>query len=184
MPRTAWVGAVAALLAAPALAGSPLPFDVGGPFALIDQHGETRTDASYHGKPALLFFGYAQCQSICSVALPRMAEAVDLLAEAGAEVQPILITVDPARDTPEALTTAAPAVHPRLSALTGSDTALAAARTSYRVESKRIGEDIEGPIYAHGSFIYLLGADGAVLSLMPPVLAPERMAEIALGYLQ
>lgn len=173
-----------ALVSAPALAGSPLPFDVGGPFELIDQHGETRTDESFHGKPALLFFGYAECQAICSVALPRMAETIDLLEEMGAEVQPILITVDPARDTPEALIKAAPKVHERLVALTGSDEALVTARKSYRVESKRIGEDIVGPIFAHGSFIYLLGADGTVKSLLPPVLAPERMAEIAFGYLK
>lgn len=171
-----------ALITAPALAGSPLPFDVGGPFKLVDQTGETRTDKSFHGKPALLFFGYAECQAICSVALPRMAETVDLLAEQGTDVQPILITVDPARDTPEALAINAPKVHERLVALTGSEDALAQARKSYRVESKLIGEDIEGPIFAHGSFIYLLGADGEVKSLMPPVLAPERMAEIALGY--
>lgn len=173
-----------ALFAAPAIAASPLPFDVGGPFKLTDQTGETRTDESFHGKPALLFFGYAECQSICSVALPRMAETIDLLTEAGADVTPILITVDPARDTPEALTLSAPKVHERLIALTGSEDALADARKSYRVESKLIGEDIEGPIYAHGSFIYLLGADGEVKTLMPPVLAPERMAEIALGYLE
>lgn len=173
-----------ALFAAPAFAGSPLPFDVGGPFELVDQTGETRTDESFHGKPALLFFGYAECQAICSVALPRMAETVDLLAEQGTDVQPILITVDPKRDTPEALAKAAPKVHERLVALTGSDEALAKARKSYRVESKLIGEDVEGPIFAHGSFIYLLGADGKVKSLMPPVLGPERMAEIALGYVK
>jgi protein SCO1/2 len=184
MRHTACLALAVSLSGGPALAGSPLPFDVGGPFELTDQHGDTRTDESYRGKPALLFFGYAQCQSICSVALPRMAEAVDLLDEAGTEVQPILITVDPARDTPEALAAAAPDMHPRLSALTGTDAALAAARKSYRVESKRIGEDVDGPIYAHGSFIYLLGPDGEVLSLMPPVLAPERMAEITLGYLK
>ena len=173
-----------ALFAAPAFAGSPLPFDVGGPFELIDQKGETRTDKSFQGKPALLFFGYADCQSICTVALPRMAEAVDLLAEQGTDIQPILITVDPDRDTPESLAENAPKIHARLIALTGDDDALAQARKSYRVESKLIGEDIEGPIYAHGSFIYLLGADGAVKTLMPPVLAPERIAEIAQGYLQ
>lgn len=173
-----------ALAALPAHAESPLPFDVGGPFELVDQTGESRTDQSFHGKPALLFFGYAECQAICSVALPRMAEAIDLLAEAGAEVQPILITVDPVRDTPASLIKAAPKVHERLVALTGSDQALAQARTSYRVESKMIGEDIEGPIFAHGSFIYVLGADGAVKTLMPPVLAPERMMEITLKYLR
>lgn len=171
------------LLSAPALAGSPLPFDVGGPFALIDQHGDARTDESFHGKPAMLFFGYAECQSICTVALPRMAEAIDLLDDAGQDVQPILITVDPARDTPENLTLSAPKIHERLVALTGNEKALAAARKSYKVESKQIGEDIEGPIFAHGSFIYLLGEDGEVKTLLPPVLAPERIAELALKYL-
>ena len=164
------------LMAAPAFAGSPLPFDVGGPFSLIDQKGEERTDKSFLGKPAMLFFGYAECQSICTVALPRMAEAIDLLDEAGKDVQPILITVDPARDTPEALTTSAPKIHERLVALTGNEDALAAARKSYKVESKQIGEDIVGPIFAHGSFIYLLDEDGQVKSLLPPVLAPERIA--------
>jgi len=95
--------ALALLLAAPANAASPLPFDVGGPFELVDQTGTTRTDKSFHGKPALLFFGYAECQAICTVALPHMAETVDLLSQHGKDVQPILITVDPKRDTPEAL---------------------------------------------------------------------------------
>lgn len=171
------------MLATPALAGSPLPFDVGGPFELTDQSGSTRTDESFHGKPAMLFFGYAECQAICSVALPRMAEVVDLLDEKGAEIQPILITVDPKRDTPEALAKAAPKVHERLVALTGSEDALAAARKSYKVESKLIGEDIDGPIFAHGSFIYLLDEKGEVKSLLPPILAPERIAEIALSHL-
>lgn len=172
------------MLATPAFAGSPLPFDVGGPFELTDQSGETRTDKSFHGKPAMLFFGYAECQAICTVALPHMAEAVDLLDEKGTEIQPILITVDPKRDTPESLAKSAPKVHKRLVALTGSEDALAIARKSYKVEAKLIGEDIDGPIFAHGSFIYLLDEEGEVKSLLPPILAPERIAEIALGHLK
>ncbi len=172
-----------ALFSVPALAASPLPFDVGGPFELIDQTGETRTDKSFHGKPAFLFFGYAECQAICTVALPNMADAVDLLAEQGTDIQPILITVDPKRDTPENLKVSAPKVHEKLVALTGSDDALEVARKSYNVEAKLIGEDIEGPIYAHGSFVYLLDEEGNVKSLMPPILAPERMAEIALKHI-
>lgn len=173
-----------ALVAGGAQAASPLPFDIGGPFELIDQHGETRNSDSLRGTPFLLFFGYAQCGSICTVALPRLAETVDLLDEAGIEVQPVLITVDPRRDTPESLRVAAPDIHERLIALTGSDEALAAARAAYKVESKLLGEDIEGPIYAHGSFLYLMSAEGEPLSLMPPILGAERMAEIAAGYLR
>lgn len=172
------------LFAAPVRAAEPLPFEIGGPFTLTDQTGAVRTEDSLRGTPSLLFFGYASCQAICSVALPRMAEAVDLLAEQGTEVRPVLITVDPARDTPERLAEAAPAIHPRLLALTGDDAALGAAQRAYRVESKPIGEDIEGPIYAHGSFIYLIGADGRALTLMPPILGAKRIAEIAGGYLE
>ncbi len=172
-----------ACVATPVAAQAPLPFDVGGSFSLIDQRGETRTEDSFE-EPALLFFGYAQCQSICTVALPRMAETVDLLAEQGIKVQPVLVTVDPARDTPESLIKAAPSIHPRLVALTGSEDNLAAARKAFRVESELIGEDIEGPLYAHGSFVYLLDAQGEVLTLLPPVLGAERMAEIAESYLK
>lgn len=171
-------------MAGAAHAGSPLPFKVGGPFELIDQHGEMQTDESLKGTASLLFFGYAQCQAICSVVVPRMAEAVDLLAEQGLDVRPVLITVDPARDTAAALRDAAPDMHPRMVALTGSDDALAAARKAYRVESEQIAEDIEGPIYAHGSFVYLLDAQGEAVSLMPPILGAERMAEIAVKYLK
>lgn len=177
----ALAGALAAL---PARADAPLPFDIGGPFALIDQHGEARSEKALEGMPSLLFFGYAQCRSICAVALPRMAEAVDLLAEEGVAVRPVLVTVDPARDTPEAMRAAAPRIHPRLLALTGDEAALAAARRAYRVESAVIGEDIEGPIFSHGSFVYLLDDEGRFLTLLPPVLGPDRMAEIAARYLK
>lgn len=173
---------ILALAATPAGAGAPLPFDVGGAFELVDQTGKVRTDESFHGTPLMIFFGYASCQSICSVALPRMAETVDLLDDIA--VTPVLITVDPARDTPEALSEAAPAIHPRLVALTGDEQALAAAMKAFKVESKIVGEDIAGPIYAHGSFIYLMGSDGKLMTLLPPVLAPGKMAEIARGYLE
>lgn len=170
--------------AVPAHADTPLPFDIGGPFNLVDQFGEERTEADLEGSPSLLFFGYADCQSICTVALPRMAETIDLLDAEGMQVRPVLITVDAARDTPDALYKAAPRIHPRLLALTGDEKALAKARKAYRVESDIIGEDIAGPIYAHGSFVYLLDEKGELLTLLPPVLGSERMAEIAVKYLK
>ena len=186
--RSLLLAAAAMLAASPAAASPeappPLPFDIGGPFALVDQEGRARTERALEGTPSLLFFGYAQCRSICTVALPRMAETVDLLEEAGLDVRPVLVTIDPGRDTSAALREAAPRIHPRLLALTGSEEALAAARRAYRVEIERIGEDIEGPIYAHGSFVYLLDDEGRFLTLLPPVLGPERMAEIATTYLK
>ena len=87
---------------APAASGGPkLPFDLdlGGAFTLTDQTGAKRSQADPQGRAQLVFFGYANCQSICSVALPLMADAVTTLADEGIAVTPVMITVDPARDT-------------------------------------------------------------------------------------
>ena len=156
---------------------------IGGPYRLTDQRGTPRSEADPQGNHQLLFFGYASCQAICSVALPRMAAAVDLLADDGIAVTPVLITVDPARDTVEALSESAPAIHPRLVGLTGTPEALDAAYAAFQVEKKLVMEHpTDGPVYAHGSFIYLLDAQGSLETVVPPILGPERIAEIVAGY--
>ena len=78
---------------------------------------------------------------------------------------------------------AVPAIHPRLIGLTGSKDALDHAYKAFSVEKKLVHmHPDEGPIYAHGTFVYLTGPDGAFKTLMPPVLSPERMAEIVMSY--
>lgn len=165
-------------------AGGIFPTSVGGPYRLTDQRGQTRTEADPEGRPQLVFFGYASCPGICSAVLPALAELADRLAAAGAAATPILITVDPVLDTVESLASAAAEIHPDLVALTGSPEALAAARDAFQVKAELIFVSPEyGPIYAHGSYVYLLDAEGGFLTLLPPILSPERMAEIVLSYL-
>ncbi len=167
--------------AGPAL---PFPIEIMPRFALIDQAGRAVTEADFAGRPMAIFFGYASCEAICSVALPSLAAALDLLGPEGAGIAPVLITVDPARDTPEAMARRLAQYHPRLIGLTGSEAALAEARAVFQVEARQVAETPEGaPLYAHGSFIYLFGGDGALKSLLPPNLAPERMAELMRKYL-
>ena len=174
----------AALAAAlPGAAQGELPFRLGGAFRLTDQHGAPRSEADPEGRLQLLFFGYANCPSICSVALPTMAAAVDLLAAEGIEAVPVMITVDPARDTPAAMGPPLAAIHPGFVGLTGDAAALAAVQRLFQVESKVVFTDPErGPIFAHGSHVYLLDGRGKVLTLMPPILTPERTAEIVASY--
>src|SRR6185503_10535310 len=76
---------------------------IGGPFALIDQNGQRRTDADYRGKVLLVYFGFSYCPDVCPTDLQEIGLAVDRLGAAGDAVQPIFITVDPARDTSEHL---------------------------------------------------------------------------------
>jgi protein SCO1/2 len=167
--------------AGPAL---PFPIEITPRFALIDQTGRAVTQADFAGRPMVIFFGYANCPGICPVALAYIAEALDILGPDGADIAPILITVDPSRDTPAAMAAALAKFHPRLIGLTGSEAALAEVRAVFQVETSQVAETPEGaPLYAHGSFIYLFGRDGAVKSLLPPNLAPERMAELMRKYL-
>lgn len=162
---------------------TPFPAKIGGPFRLIDQHGRARSEADPDGRLQLLFFGYAECQAICTAALPMMAETARLVAEAGIGVTPVLITVDPARDTPEALRRRLPELHEGMLGLTGTEEALAAARAAFGVQRKLAFEHPDyGAVFSHGSFIYLLDAAGTVLSVLPPILSAERGAEIVARY--
>lgn len=172
------------LMAAPALAQSPFPVDIEAKFELTDQFGQTRTEKDFGGRGMLIFFGYANCESICTVALPALGETLDLLGDDLDKLQPLMITVDPRNDTVEALATSMPEYHTNLLGLTGSAAKLAEVRAQFQVEVEELFATPDGyPVYSHGSFIYLTDGDGHVQTLLPPILSPERMAEIIRTYL-
>ena len=57
-------------------------------------------------------------------------------------------------------------------------------RKKFQVRIEFVGTDIDdNPIYNHGSFIYLLGPDGKVKTLVPPILEPQQMADIMKKYI-
>lgn len=156
----------------------------GGDFELTDHHGNLRTSISPQGNFQLLFFGYSSCKAVCSIALPNLAEAIDLLEGMNAVVTPILVTVDPERDTVEALRHSVADIHPRLVGLTGTPQQLDQAYKAFNLDKKFLFEHVdEGAVYSHGSFIYLLGPDGSFKTLFAPVISPVRIAEVSAGYI-
>lgn len=170
--------------AGPAPAAGPLPFDVGGAYQLVDQHGQRRSQIDPDGRAQLLFFGYANCPGICTAALPMMADATDLLAEQGLNIRPVMITVAPQQDKVATLAAPMARLHPDFIGLTGTQAALTQAYKAFSVEHEVAYTDPEfGPIYTHGTFVYLLDGQGNVLTLFPPVLTPERVAGIVAGYI-
>lgn len=172
-------------LCAGSAAAQDLTDGLGGAFTLIDQTGAVRTQADPDGRLQLVFFGYANCQEICSAALPLMASTVEMVVAEGGALRPVMITVDPERDTPDAMAEALAVHHPDFIGLTGSAAALEAVYGAYQVEFEELFVDpFNGTVFAHGSFIYLLDPDGTVLTLLPPVLGPETMAQIIGGYLE
>jgi len=168
----------------PRPATSALPFDVGGAFDLVDQHGAHRSQIDPDGHAQLLFFGYANCLGICSAALPMMADATDILAAQGLKVRPVMITIDPSRDTVATMGDPMAKLHSDFIGLTGDKAALGMAYRAYAIEKELAYVDPDhGPVYSHGSFVYLLDARGTVLTLFPPILDGERVASIVQGYL-
>lgn len=181
--RTAALG-LALMFAGAAQAGPSLPFDIGGDYVLTDQFGQTRSQADPEGHAQLLFFGYANCQNICSAALPDMADVVDRMAEEGITVTPVMITVAPDQDRVETMAEPLAQIHPDFIGLTGDASALETAYAAFSVEIKPLFQDPEyGWIYSHGSFIHLLDGQGEILTLLPPVLGPEESARIVKSYL-
>lgn len=162
----------------------PFPVPIRGAFRLVDHNGVPRSDADFRDRYLLVFFGYVDCRSMCTVGLRRMAQAVDELGAAGERVQPIVITVDPENDTPEVLRRELAKIHPRLLGLTGSPEALEAAYRAYRLRPRLVGTDLAGNrIVSHTSYIYLMERDGTLATLLPPILSPQRMSAIIAGYL-
>jgi len=151
---------------------------IGGPFTLTDQHGARVTEQDFAGRFMLVYFGYTFCPDICPTSLTVMAAALDELPQAQAEqVVPILITVDPARDTVEQLAAYAPLFHPRLVALTGSEDEVREAARAYRVYYHVPEEDDDAYLVDHSTFVYLVGPDGSYRTHFGIDASPEAMAE-------
>src|ERR1044072_7444599 len=127
---------------------------MGGPFTLTDQNGRRVSDRDFAGKYRLIYFGYTFCPDVCPVDMQAIGAGLrqfeaDQPARA-ARLQPIFITVDPARDTPPVLRQFVAAFHPRLIGLTGSEAEIAAVARGYRVfyergAARRRGCDIPAP---------------------------------------
>lgn len=71
--------------------------------SLPDADGKLRTLADFKGKVVIVFFGFAQCPDVCPTTMAEIAEVRRQLGAAGAQVQPVFVTVDPERDTPQVL---------------------------------------------------------------------------------
>ena len=118
-----------------AFASEPrMPFDVGGAFDLLDQHGNARTQVDPDGRAQLLFFGYANCPGICATAMPMIADITFALADAGIAVRPVMITVDPERDQVGNMDGPLLQLHPEFVGLTGTEAALETAYKAFSVK--------------------------------------------------
>ncbi|MEO0730090.1 MAG: SCO family protein [Pseudomonadota bacterium] len=151
---------------------------IGGPFELVTHDGKTVTDADFRGKPLLVFFGFTHCPDICPAGLQVMAEAMETLGDKADDVQPVFISVDPERDTPELMASYVSAFHPSLIGLTGSNAQVQAAIKAYRVYARKVALDGSETEYTvdHSAFVYLMDKNGDFVRHFNHGIKPAALA--------
>ena len=153
--------------------------DVGGPFQLVDQDGQAVDQTMLNGKWSLVFFGFTWCPDYCPTTLQMLEATKQALGERADDVQIIFITVDPERDTPQALKDylSSDGFPEGVIGLTGTPAQVRAAADAYRAAYEKVGEG-EGYTMNHSLTIYLMGPDGRYRSALGHDLGPERAARL------
>lgn len=147
---------------------------VGGPFELVDQSGETVTEASLKGHPSAIFFGYTFCPDVCPTTLFEMSTYLEELGPDADKLKVYFVSVDPERDTQAVLSEYLQAFDPRITGLTGTREQVDEALKAYRVFSRKVESETGGPyLMDHTATVYLLDSDGAFTSTLAYQEAPE-----------
>jgi cytochrome oxidase Cu insertion factor (SCO1/SenC/PrrC family) len=150
---------------------------IGGPFALTDQDGRTRTEADFHGRFMLVYFGYSYCPDVCPTTLAMASDALSKLGAKTGRVVPVFITVDPARDTPAVLKAYLASFGKDFVGLTGDEKKIESVAREYHVYS--VKRPLPGGAYAmdHSSVLYLMGPDGRFVTYYEDAIGPDKLAE-------
>ncbi|MGE0735644.1 MAG: SCO family protein [Alphaproteobacteria bacterium] len=171
--------AVERLTAPPPPDRPPTASAIGGPFSLVDQNGVRRTDADFRGRYMLVNFGYTGCPDFCPVVVQAISDALSMLGAQADKLQPIFITVDPARDQPQQLKAFLDAFDKRFVGLTGTEDEIKAAMRAYRVFAAKKEPDASGNYTVdHTTLTYLIDPDGKYVTHLRHNLTAEQMAEL------
>jgi cytochrome oxidase Cu insertion factor (SCO1/SenC/PrrC family) len=153
---------------------------LGGPFTLFDQDGQNVTEKSWAGQYRLYFFGFAHCPDVCPLGLSKIAETLNLLPKDMADkVQPVFVTLDPARDTPALLKEYVAIFHPRLVGLTGTQQQTDVMIKNFRVYAQKqpIQNDPNNYMINHSAYTYLADPQNNVIDVFAHEASPQEIAD-------
>ncbi|GGA09691.1 SCO1/SenC family protein [Blastomonas marina] len=179
MPRTASLLALLSLSLAACSPAADVPAEepplagarIGGDFTLTSGAGEEVSWSDFAGQYRMVYFGYTSCPDVCPYDTQRMVRARQAYLEENpdTEIAAIFITVDPARDTPEALAQFTGNFAPDLVGLTGSEEQIDEVVKDFAAY-RALEEEDEYGFYkvTHGPpGAYLFGPQGEPLALLP-----------------
>jgi protein SCO1/2 len=149
----------------------------GGDFTLAAASGPVALK-NFHGKVVAIYFGFSRCLDNCPLDLGKLGHALKAMKpEEVAQLQPIFITLDPARDDAKQIAAYSASFHSKLIGLTGSEAEIAAVARAYGVSYQK------GPVNAAGEYdiehpsdIFLVGRNGELLRSLPQGISPACIA--------
>jgi len=155
---------------------------IGGPWSLVDLQGQLVTEKSFRGKWTLLYFGFARCPDICPSEMSKVANVIDMLKqkhpELAAEILPIFVSVDPARDSLKALTEYAKDFHPDYVFLTGAPEQVQQMAKKYRVYVSKADETEDGDyLVDHSIVLYFHDDNGELADVFTQSMKPTDVME-------
>ena len=156
---------------------------IGGDFTLTSSTGETVRWADFRGRYAIVYFGYAYCPDVCPTSMQRTTQGLQILKERNPElatkIQPIFITVDPARDTEQVVGEFTAAFSEDLIGLTGSAEAVKAAADNFAIfyQLNEPAEEGAGYLVDHIDIVYLFDPAGEPLAMLPTSEGPDAVAD-------
>jgi protein SCO1 len=160
----------------PPLAGAA----IGGPFTLLDKAGSPVRWDDFAGKYRIIYFGYTFCPDACPMDVQKMMQGFAQFEKAhpdlAAQVQPIFVTIDPARDTPDKVGEFAAAFSPRLIGLTGTQAQIEEAAKAFAIYHARGEESPGGYLMDHSRTAYLMGREGEPIAMLSVDESPDVVA--------
>lgn len=141
---------------------------VSGEFELSDHHRNAVTEHSYDGRLRLVFFGFTQCPDVCPTTMLEIRNALNMLGEDAAQIQPLFISIDRANDTTQKIADYVAAFGPTFIGLTGSEQQIAAAANAFNVtygiqsgDQSITGNDT----IFHSAYLFLMDRHGKFLDV-------------------
>jgi len=152
------------------------PAAIGGPFQLTDQSGQTVTDKDMQGRPTLIFFGFTHCPDVCPTSLFEISEVLRAMGQDADRVNAYFISVDPDRDTADAMKEYLSSFDPHLKGLTGPPQDLAKVISEYRVYAKKVPLKDGDYTMDHTALVYLMDRDGKFVAPFNLKRTPDEAA--------
>jgi protein SCO1 len=159
------------------------PVAIGGAFQLTDQTGQAVTEKELQGRPTLIFFGFTHCPDVCPTSLFEISEVLRAMGVDADRVNAYFISVDPERDTADAMKDYLSSFDPHLKGLTGAPPDVAKVLAEYRVYSKKVPLKDGDYTMDHTALVYLMDRDGRFVAPFNLKRTPEEAAADLRHYL-